>query len=561
MTHYFRSSFTINRIHIVCIAVLLAILHIKAISGLFSATLAISNYLFVVSLSFLSISLLRKLNDKLAVLATILWILFLLTELIINQLTGLHLNSFVFASLLQQATNSSMAFVSYLITAIAIVTLVYFLQFYNLPRRKQNKISIKYGHVIGALFASLTCTQAIYAIGYYFGELETVYIKRKLSILVTPHPYYIKKGLSILFEPSTDNPFARSRSISERQISDGTLSEATLDQRTNILIIIADSLRGQDIMKTPSLAPNIATWSYNLKFRSFNHYSTSNCTHFSIYSLLSGQLPTNFSSARKAPVVVQPIQTLISEGYQISTSEAETLDWYDTASTVYAGQANRHIVPSKQPNKDEMAIVDSLNKIQQYQAKKQPFFHVTYLSDTHFPYTSSTNKQNKSIYEQYLSAIKEVDNNIGFYLGELKSTGALDDTLVIITSDHGEELLENGIIGHSSRLSPEQVKVPLVIISPVLQDNTQWPKSHIDIMPYALSSLSLSAKTIDDNNSIILANCDYDYPNGFAVITDQSRTDFIFEDGFLYNAQTPYSRSTTINREQATKTLLETLSD
>ena len=41
--------------------------------------------------------------------------------------------------------------------------------------------------------------------------------------------------------------------------------------------------------------------------------------------------------------------------------------------------------------------------------------------------------------------------------------GLLDETLVIVTGDHGESIFDDGTLGHSSRYSPAQIEIPLVI--------------------------------------------------------------------------------------------------
>jgi arylsulfatase A-like enzyme len=59
-------------------------------------------------------------------------------------------------------------------------------------------------------------------------------------------------------------------------------------------------------------------------------------------------------------------------------------------------------------------------------------------------------------------------------------------TLIIVTSDHGEEFLERGSLGHGSSLFEEQVRVPLIIVSPGDQPaagEVVQPVSIVDIFP------------------------------------------------------------------------------
>ena len=54
----------------------------------------------------------------------------------------------------------------------------------------------------------------------------------------------------------------------------------------------------------------------------------------------------------------------------------------------------------------------------------------------------------------------------GLLLDELGRRGVLDDTLVIVTSDHGEHLGDHGLFFHGCSLYRQLVEVPLVIVDP-----------------------------------------------------------------------------------------------
>jgi arylsulfatase A-like enzyme len=68
--------------------------------------------------------------------------------------------------------------------------------------------------------------------------------------------------------------------------------------------------------------------------------------------------------------------------------------------------------------------------------------------------------------DSYDTCIAALDRQLGALLDELARRGALQDTLVIITSDHGEELGEHGVFNHGFSLYAHEVHVPLVILDP-----------------------------------------------------------------------------------------------
>lgn len=104
---------------------------------------------------------------------------------------------------------------------------------------------------------------------------------------------------------------------------------------------------------------------------------------------------------------------------------------------------------------------------------------------------------------------KEVDHFVALYDGEirfvdtegvdrlikiLESIDVLDNTLIVITSDHGEEFYEHGFWGHHHNLYDETLKVPLVLWQPELVPQNKVIKGQvriIDIMPTILDLVGL----------------------------------------------------------------------
>jgi arylsulfatase A-like enzyme len=66
----------------------------------------------------------------------------------------------------------------------------------------------------------------------------------------------------------------------------------------------------------------------------------------------------------------------------------------------------------------------------------------------------------------YDDCIAFLDDQLGRLLGELRRQGLLDNTVVIITSDHGEAFGDHRHYGHSDSLFLDEIGVPLVILAP-----------------------------------------------------------------------------------------------
>jgi len=66
----------------------------------------------------------------------------------------------------------------------------------------------------------------------------------------------------------------------------------------------------------------------------------------------------------------------------------------------------------------------------------------------------------------YDAAVITADHFVGVVLEELRAQGLEERTVVALTSDHGEELLDHGLVTHGITLYPELVRVPLVLAGP-----------------------------------------------------------------------------------------------
>ena len=71
----------------------------------------------------------------------------------------------------------------------------------------------------------------------------------------------------------------------------------------------------------------------------------------------------------------------------------------------------------------------------------------------------------KRMVDLYDGEIADVDRAIMRFLISLQQKGLLDRTLVVVTSDHGEEFGEHGALLHGHTLYEEQIRVPLILWS------------------------------------------------------------------------------------------------
>ena len=87
----------------------------------------------------------------------------------------------------------------------------------------------------------------------------------------------------------------------------------------------------------------------------------------------------------------------------------------------------------------------------------------------------------------YDGEIRYWDEEFGKLMGWMEEEGLLQDTVVVITSDHGEEFLEHGKLKHGFQLYEESVRVPLILWDPARIDagrspaqvETRWLRSSL----------------------------------------------------------------------------------
>ncbi len=122
-----------------------------------------------------------------------------------------------------------------------------------------------------------------------------------------------------------------------------------------------------------------------------------------------------------------------------------------------------------------------------------PFFIWTHLYDPHFPYEPPEPFLSKYVHP-YDGEIAYTDQQIGRLVAGLENSGLLENTMVIITSDHGESLGEHGERTHSVFIYDATQNVPLIIKLPKAKHGGRRVTGlvrHIDILPTVAAVLGI----------------------------------------------------------------------
>ena len=250
----------------------------------------------------------------------------------------------------------------------------------------------------------------------------------------------------------------------------GKLSQ-TPGPKPNIFIFVIDSLRRDYVSAynpAVNFTPNIDAFGREsiVVQNGFTRYTGTGLSEPSIWTgamLLHKQYITPFYP-------MNSLQKLLDfEQYQQFIARDEILSTILAPSKLVTG------LDPGQPTMN-LRMCRSLEGLQRQLAQGasagRPIFAYTQPQDIH---VSVINREGGSVppgesypgfYAPYASRVKGIDRCFGEFIQFLKNSGLYDNTIIILTADHGDSLGEQGQWGHAYHIAPELVRIPLIIHLP-----------------------------------------------------------------------------------------------
>jgi len=112
----------------------------------------------------------------------------------------------------------------------------------------------------------------------------------------------------------------------------------------------------------------------------------------------------------------------------------------------------------------------------------------------HYNKMALTAGQARFLSDRYDGSIRYADDLLSDFLARLERLGVLDTTVVAVVSDHGEEFLEHGKVGHRGTLYIQSLRVPWLMAGPGLPPRVvREPVGLADVMPTLLDLLAVPA--------------------------------------------------------------------
>jgi membrane-anchored protein YejM (alkaline phosphatase superfamily) len=277
-----------------------------------------------------------------------------------------------------------------------------------------------------------------------------------------------------------------------------------VDEPLNLLLIVVDSMRGG--VFDDEHAPRMSRFARERGIDYRNHFSGGNSSRMGMFSLFYGLPPgywSSFSSLQRPTVVMDELQR---QGYQLGLFSSATLVRPVVLDrTAFANVSNLRLVtePKSDPpwKRDQTLTAEWFDWLEQRDSAR-PFFGFLFYDATmtqrpppDYPGTFAANGDDEQAqaFARYRTAVRFNDELVGQVLDDLERRGLLDETVVLITADHGEEFGESGekLKEHGSGFTRYQLVVPMVVHWPGREAGVTYEHrtSHYDVAPTLMTEL------------------------------------------------------------------------
>lgn len=340
-------------------------------------------------------------------------------------------------------------------------------------------------------------------------------------ILDSPWPYFVGAALLLLVALATQFEI---RLPSRPVGSVAEISQLRERVHLNVVFILIDTLRADRLgaygYERPTTAHIDALAHHGVLFR--NVMAQSSWTKTSIASLWTATYPANNGILRFNHVLpeeaVLPAELFREAGFRTAGiwrngwvapnfGFAQGFEFYVNPKP---GRAMRRIQgghPSGKtlPGTDEDLVTSAFEFIDSF--GRERFFLYLHFMDLHqYVYEESSALFGTSYSDVYDQALHWTDRLVGVVLARIEAIDQLQNTVVVIASDHGEAFLEHGIEGHAKNLYSEVVNVPFVIGLPFRLDPgivVDGRAENVDIWPTVLDLVGLPPLQGSDGRSLL----------------------------------------------------------
>lgn len=162
--------------------------------------------------------------------------------------------------------------------------------------------------------------------------------------------------------------------------------------------------------------------------------------------------------------------------------------------------------------------------------REKPFALYVNFQGTHFPYTLSKGapkpylpdepdwsqytylgypeSDREAVVNRYDNALAHVDRQVARVREALEAAGTLDNTLIVVTADHGELFFDREMVTHGRSLYDVEARVPIALRWPKRwpAERREAPASHLDVLPTIADALDVPAHPSWQGASLLAAD-------------------------------------------------------
>lgn len=276
-----------------------------------------------------------------------------------------------------------------------------------------------------------------------------------------------------------------------------------MERLPNIVWLCAESLRND--MLCEAVMPNSNAFAEKHCVRFNQHFSGGNGTRPGMFAMFYGiyaNLWNEFLDSNRPPVF---FEWLHDANYQLRAATSAKFTYPEFNLTVFAmleAEQLEEMDSTLPPDERDRVGVDKMIDFIEKRDPGRPFFAFHFFEGTHAPYSfpedhapfqpvlenlsylKMSADDRELVINRARNAAYNVDRQIGRLIKYLEEKGFLENTIVIVTGDHGEEFYEHGHLGHNSAFVDEQICPPLIIHLPgVAARKYERLSQHTDIIP------------------------------------------------------------------------------
>jgi arylsulfatase A-like enzyme len=270
--------------------------------------------------------------------------------------------------------------------------------------------------------------------------------------------------------------------------------------RPDLLLVTIEAVRADHVGSygyARDTTPRLDAWAASAA--AFEHaYTTSPVTDRALASFVGGLYPTAFSEAQDYwEHAVDPRRVLLAERLADAGYETGAIHSFRLFSEHGLDQGIEKValLTTKATQDARACTTRAIRMWKHLRERDGPAFLWVHYYEPHSRYTPPEAHRawgGERPLDLYDAELRYVDQEIGRLLDAVAATQSPRGTLVVVTSDHGEEFGDHGGKGHARQLYDESVRVPLWIAGPGISPRRIGGRvSLVDLMPTVLDLLEI----------------------------------------------------------------------